>query len=104
MGPRARDILAKVTQADVSNTTLPFGSAREISIAGVPTRALRVTYVGELGWELHIPIADLGTVYDTLIAADADLRPVGYRALESLRLENGYRLSPLHISEPTRPD
>jgi 4-methylaminobutanoate oxidase (formaldehyde-forming) len=91
MGPRARDILARVTQADVSDLALPFGSAREISVAGVPTRALRVTYVGELGWELHIPIADLGTVYDALIAADAALRPVGYRALESLRLEKGYR-------------
>ncbi len=91
MGPRARDILARVTQADVSDTALPFGSAREIGIAGVATRALRVTYVGELGWELHIPIADLGKVYDALMAADPALRPVGYRALESLRLEKGYR-------------
>ncbi|MBL9049804.1 MAG: FAD-dependent oxidoreductase, partial [Tabrizicola sp.] len=91
MGPKARDILARVTSADVSNAALPFGSARTIPIAGVPTRALRVTYVGELGWELHIPIAELGTVYDALMAADADLWPVGYRALESLRLEKGYR-------------
>ncbi|MES2335951.1 MAG: FAD-dependent oxidoreductase [Pseudomonadota bacterium] len=91
MGPNARDILAMVTTAEVSNAALPFGSAREISVAGVPARALRVTYVGELGWELHIPIARLGTVYDALMAADPDLRPVGYRALESLRLEKGYR-------------
>ncbi|MBY0351572.1 FAD-dependent oxidoreductase [Tabrizicola sp.] len=91
MGPKARDILAMVTTAEVSNAALPFGSAREISVAGVPARALRVTYVGELGWELHIPIARLGTVYDALMAADPDLRPVGYRALESLRLEKGYR-------------
>jgi 4-methylaminobutanoate oxidase (formaldehyde-forming) len=91
MGPRARDILAKVTDADVSNAALPFGSAREIRVAGVGCRVLRVTYVGELGWELHIPIGDLGTVYDALIAADPALRPVGYRALESLRLEKGYR-------------
>jgi sarcosine dehydrogenase len=91
MGPQARNILAKVTTADVSNTALPFGSAREISIAGITVRALRVTYVGELGWELHIPIAALGTVYDALMDADPDLRPVGYRALESLRLEKGYR-------------
>ncbi|MFZ1347188.1 MAG: glycine cleavage T C-terminal barrel domain-containing protein, partial [Tabrizicola sp.] len=62
-----------------------------LTIAGIPTRALRVTYVGELGWELHIPIAALGTVYDALLAADPDLRPTGYRALESLRLEKGYR-------------
>ncbi len=91
MGPRARDILAKVTTADVSNTALPFGSAREITIAGTPVRALRVTYVGELGWELHVPIAALGTVYDAITAADPHLKPVGYRALESLRLEKGYR-------------
>jgi len=91
MGPRARDILAKVTTQDVSNSALPFGSAHEITIAGTPIRALRVTYVGELGWELHVPIAALARVYDALIAADPQLKPVGYRALESLRLEKGYR-------------
>src|SRR5690606_23946809 len=91
MGPRARDILARVTAADVSNDALLFGSAREIVIAGVPVRALRVTYVGELGWELHMPLGQAGAVFDALMAADADLRPVGYRALESLRLEKGYR-------------
>jgi sarcosine dehydrogenase len=91
MGPRSRDILAKVTTQDVSNSALPFGSAREITIAGTPVRALRVTYVGELGWELHVPIAALSTVYDALMAADTQLPAVGYRALESLRLEKGYR-------------
>ena len=91
MGPKARDILSKVTPEDVRNSALPFGSAREITIAGIPVRALRVTYVGELGWELHIPIASLATVYDALMAADPQLKPVGYRALESLRLEKGYR-------------
>ena len=91
MGPRARDILAAVTAEDVSNATLPFGSARILTIAGVKVRALRVTYVGELGWELHCPINQLGEVYDALMAADPALRPVGYRALESLRLEKGYR-------------
>jgi len=91
MGPRARDILGRVTATDVSNDALPFGSAREIVIAGVPVRALRVTYVGELGWELHMPLGQAGAVFDALMVADADLRPVGYRALESLRLEKGYR-------------
>ena len=91
MGPRARDILAAVTAEDVSNAALPFGSARILTIAGVKVRALRVTYVGELGWELYCPINQLGEVYDALMAADPDLRPVGYRALESLRLEKGYR-------------
>jgi sarcosine dehydrogenase len=91
MGPKARDILARVTKADISNAALPFGSAREIVIAGASVRALRVTYVGELGWELHIPIKEMAAVYDALMAADPELRPVGYRALESLRLEKGYR-------------
>ncbi len=93
MGPRARDVLAAVTAADVSNTVFPFGHVRDIEIAGATVRALRVTYVGELGWELHIPITALGEVYDALMAAGKthDIRPIGYRALESLRLEKGYR-------------
>jgi 4-methylaminobutanoate oxidase (formaldehyde-forming) len=93
MGPEARAVLAQVTAADVSNPGFPFGHVREIVIAGVTARAIRITYVGELGWELHVPLADLGTVYDALMQAGAaqGIRPVGYRALESLRLEKGYR-------------
>ncbi len=93
MGPRARDVLAAVTKADVSNEAFPFGHVREIEIAGATVRALRVTYVGELGWELHIPIGATGEVFDALMAAGKahDIRPIGYRALESLRLEKGYR-------------
>src|SRR5690606_29480397 len=93
MGPKARDVLAAVTEADVSNAGFPFGHVREIAIAGERVRALRVTYVGELGWELHVPIAATGIVFDALMAAGAPfgIRPVGYRALESLRLEKGYR-------------
>jgi 4-methylaminobutanoate oxidase (formaldehyde-forming) len=93
MGPRARDVLAAVADADVSNAGFPFGHAREIAIAGHAVRALRVTYVGELGWELHMPIVAAGDVFDALMAAGAPfgIRPVGYRALESLRLEKGYR-------------
>ena len=93
MGPRARDVLAAVTAADVSNAAFPFGHVREIAIAGERVRALRVTYVGELGWELHVPIGATGVVFDALMAAGAPfgIRPVGYRALESLRLEKGYR-------------
>jgi 4-methylaminobutanoate oxidase (formaldehyde-forming) len=93
MGPKARDVLAAVTDADVSNAGFPFGHAREIQIAGHTCRALRVTYVGELGWELHVPIAATGTVFDALMTSGAPhgIRPVGYRALESLRLEKGYR-------------
>ncbi|CAH2397673.1 GcvT family protein [Mesorhizobium ventifaucium] len=93
MGPRARDVLAAVTDADVSNTAFPFGHVREIPIAGHTVRALRVTYVGELGWELHVPIAATGEIFDALMTAGEkyNIRPVGYRALESLRLEKGYR-------------
>jgi 4-methylaminobutanoate oxidase (formaldehyde-forming) len=93
MGPRARDVLAGVTDADVSNAGFPFGHVREITVAGHRVRALRVTYVGELGWELHVPIAGTGDVFDALMAAGQAhrIRPVGYRALESLRLEKGYR-------------
>lgn len=93
MGPKARDVLATVTKADVSNAAFPFGHVREIDIAGHKVRALRVTYVGELGWELHVPIEATGEVFDALTAAGKPhgIRPVGYRALESLRLEKGYR-------------
>lgn len=93
MGPKARAVLEKVTADDVSNAGFRFGAIREVAIAGVPVRAMRITYVGELGWELHVPITGLAAVYDAIIAAGApeDIRPVGYRALESLRLEKGYR-------------
>ena len=93
MGPKARDILAAVSDADVSNEAFPFGHVREIEIAGHRIQALRVTYVGELGWELHTPIAGTGDVFDALMAAGAPfgLKPAGYRAIESLRLEKGYR-------------
>ena len=93
MGPAARTVLQKVTRADVSHAGFPFGHIREIAIAGATVRAVRLTYVGELGWELHVPLADLGGVYDALMTAGQaeDIRPMGYRALESLRLEKGYR-------------
>lgn len=93
MGPRARDILQSVTRADVSNAGFPFGSTRTIGIAGCPVLAMRVTYVGELGWELHLPVEYATTVYTALMEAGADhgLMNAGYRAIESLRLEKGYR-------------
>ena len=93
MGPRARDVLSAVTDADVSNAAFEFGALREIEIAGHSIRTLRVSYVGELGWELHIPIESSGDVYDALYAAGQPhgLANAGYRAIESLRLEKGYR-------------
>jgi len=93
MGPNARDVLERVTDTDVSNAGFPFGHVRLLDIAGHEVRALRVTYVGELGWELHVPLGATGEVFDALMSAGAEfgIRPVGYRALESLRLEKGYR-------------
>ncbi|MBK1698125.1 GcvT family protein [Rhodovibrio salinarum] len=93
MGPCARDVLQAVSEADVSNAAFPFATCQEIPIAGAPVRALRVTYVGELGWELHMPSETAPIVYDRLVAAGAahGLANCGYRAIETLRLEKGYR-------------
>ena len=93
MGPRSRDVLEAVTRADVSNAAFPFGQVRTIGIAGSPVRALRITYVGELGFELHVPVENAGAIYDALMAAGAahHLVNAGYRAIESCRLEKGYR-------------
>ncbi len=93
MGPLARELLASVTGDDVSNAALPFGRWRTIGIAGAPVRALRVTYVGELGYELHVPSELALTVYEALLEAgdNLGLAHAGYRAIESLRLEKGYR-------------
>jgi 4-methylaminobutanoate oxidase (formaldehyde-forming) len=93
MGPKARTILEKVCNDDLSNSGFPFGQAKRISVAGCPVLALRVTYVGELGWELHMPVDVAVSVYSALMAAGAmdGLVNAGYRAIETLRLEKGYR-------------
>jgi sarcosine dehydrogenase len=93
MGPASRNILQQITNADVSNDGFPFGSVRTIGICGVPVRALRVTYMGELGWELHIPVESAVVVYGELmrVGAPLGLKNAGYRAIESCRLEKGYR-------------
>ena len=93
MGPRARDVLQTITRDDVSNAGFPFGQCRRISVAGAPLLALRVTYVGELGWELHVPMEFAATLYDALMQAGAahGIANAGYRAIETLRLEKAYR-------------
>jgi 4-methylaminobutanoate oxidase (formaldehyde-forming) len=93
MGPSSREILQATTRADLSNAAFPFGTQRVIGVAGCPVRALRVTYVGELGWELHLPVEYATTVYDTVMDAGSahGLVNAGYRAIESCRLEKGYR-------------
>jgi 4-methylaminobutanoate oxidase (formaldehyde-forming) len=93
MGPKSRDALQAVTRDDVSNAAFPFATCREITIAGTIVRALRLTYVGELGWELHIPMDAAPAVYDHLMEAGTahGIVNAGYRAIESLRLEKAYR-------------
>ena len=92
MGPRARDLLSRLTDADLSSAAMPWMSGREITVAGRHATALRVSYVGELGWELHLASADLQTVYDALWREGADLGLVdfGSYALNAMRLEKGY--------------
>jgi glycine cleavage system aminomethyltransferase T/glycine/D-amino acid oxidase-like deaminating enzyme len=93
MGPRSRELLADLTDADLSNAAFPFGTSREIDLGLAFVRASRITYVGELGWELYIPTDVATHVYDTIVAAgDAlGLRHAGYHALNSLRIEKAYR-------------
>jgi sarcosine dehydrogenase len=93
MGPRSRNVLQSLTDHDMSNAGFPFGRVKRITIAGAPMLALRVTYVGELGWELHIPVEFALSVYDALMKAGQQhgIANAGYRAIESLRLEKGYR-------------
>ena len=92
VGPKSRDVLAAVSESDVSNGALPFLAARDIFIGAAPVRAARIGYVGERGYELHIPTEFAAHVYDRLWAAGQahGITNVGYRAIESLRLEKGY--------------
>ena len=92
-GPRARDILRRVTQANVANEAFPYLTAQNITIGDVPVLALRVTYVGELGWEFYCPSEYGQRLWDTLWEAGQPdgLVAGGYRAIDSLRLEKGYR-------------
>jgi dimethylglycine dehydrogenase len=92
-GPRARDLLSAVTDAPLGNAEFPWLSARRIPVALAEALALRVGYVGELGWELHLPLAALEGVYETLRSAGAGLglRDFGVYAMDSLRIEKGYR-------------
>ncbi|RWK55930.1 FAD-dependent oxidoreductase [Mesorhizobium sp.] len=93
MGPRSRELLARVSPANFSDAAFPFAAAREIEIGYGLALAFRMTFVGELGWELHIPTDQTLGIYDALVAAsrDLDLRHAGYVALNTLRLEAGYR-------------
>jgi glycine cleavage system T protein len=92
-GPWARDILAAICDEDLSNEAFPYMTAREMDVGETPCLAARVTYVGELGWELYPPTEFAARLWDTLVEAGTPhgLVPAGYRAIDSLRLEKGYR-------------
>jgi sarcosine dehydrogenase len=91
-GPRAREILQQVADSDVGNEAFPYMTARELRLGLAPVLALRVTYLGELGYELHLPVEYAAHVYELLWAAGRDLglADAGYRAIDSLRLEKRY--------------
>ena len=92
-GPRARDVLGKLTDTDLGNESFRWLSGQEITVADVDLRALRVNYVGELGWELHTPMQDLQTLYDALWEAGGEfgIADFGLYAVNSLRIEKAYR-------------
>ena len=89
MGPRSRDVLSSLSGDDWSEDGFAFATSREVTVAGVRLRATRMTYVGELGWELMVPVDGAVAVYDAVRGAGA--RDAGYWTIESLRLEKGYR-------------
>ena len=93
MGPRSRELLQRLTRADLSDRAFPFSTSKLIDLGHATARATRITYVGELGWELYVPVEFGVGVYEELQAAGADLGIVdaGYYAINSLRLEKGYR-------------
>jgi glycine cleavage system aminomethyltransferase T/glycine/D-amino acid oxidase-like deaminating enzyme len=105
MGPCAREVLSRVTDADLSNAAFPFMRAQEIFVGAAPVRAYRISYVGELGWELYMPLSYQRHVYQRLMDAGREFGIVnfGYRALDSLRLEKGYRFWGLDMNPLTTP-
>jgi len=92
-GPKSRELLQRLTDSDLSNAAFPYLTARTIHVGYARVLAARVTYVGELGWELYVPTEYAVSLYDTIVQAGRDLgtRPIGLAALGSLRLEKGYR-------------
>ena len=105
-GPNAMAILSECTRDDVGKEALPFGQSQTIGIAGCPVLAMQISYVGENGWELHLPVEYASTVYDCLhvVGASYGLRNAGYRAIETLRLEKGYRAWSSDIGPDHTPD
>lgn len=92
-GPNARAVLQKLTKEDLSNSAFAFGTGRWMTAGGVRLWAQRISYVGELGWEIYIPSADAGAFLDALLAAGEEfaMRPVGMHVVDALRMEKGFR-------------
>jgi 4-methylaminobutanoate oxidase (formaldehyde-forming) len=105
MGPSSRSLLQQLSNDNLSNEAFPFGWSRQIDIAGVTVLAARLTYVGELGWELYVPVEMAVAVYENLVEAGTshDLKLAGYYAIESLRLEKGYRAWGRELTPDTSP-
>ncbi|MBU7440327.1 GcvT family protein [Paraburkholderia fungorum] len=105
MGPRSRELLQSVSKADWSNEAFAFGQSREIDLGYATVRATRLTYVGELGWELYVPVEFAVGVYETLHAAGKafGLVNAGYYAIDSLRIEKGYRAWSRELTPDTNP-
>ncbi|WP_299193685.1 FAD-dependent oxidoreductase [uncultured Erythrobacter sp.] len=99
-GPRARDVLSKVTRADLSNEGFPWLTGQKISIGTAPVDALRVNFIGELGWEIHHPIEMQNYIFDQLMEAGAefDIKPFGIRAMTLMAMEKSYKLIPRELS------
>lgn len=105
-GPKSRDVLRQVTQAPLDNESFPWLRAQEIEVAGSNVRALRMSYQGELGWELHVPMDDMSTVYDALWAAGQEhgIANFGSYALNAMRLEKGFKGASELTNEVTLPE
>jgi dimethylglycine dehydrogenase len=99
-GPRSRDVLQKLTDTDLSNDSFKWLTGKPISVGRARADALRVNFVGELGWELHHPIEMQNTIFDLVMEAGAEfgIKPFGIRAMDCMRLEKSYRLIPRELS------
>ena len=104
-GPKSRDVLQKIVEENVTNEAFPFSSCREITIGAAPVLAIRIGFVGELGWELHIPTEFAGHVFELLQEAGREfgIKNVGYRAIDSLRLEKRYLYWSTDVTPDTTP-
>ena len=101
MGPRSRELLTRLTSADLSNEAFPFFTSQRIQVRNAPALAIRASFVGELGWELYVPPEYAVHAYDAIVEAGADLglRLAGYHALDSLRIEKGF----VHVGHDVGP-